>query len=135
MGMAIILSILLAAQPAIAAAPAPDWRPLGQTQGIAVAWDAAGIVRGDTLFVRVRFTPPTPGNTVFAYSITRVEMRCAPAPGEAHAVETANYRPDGTAGPIDRVAAPFVPVRPGSLFETLARNVCPALATAAPPRR
>jgi hypothetical protein len=140
--MTILLSLLLAAQPAAAAppasaapppAPAPDWRPLADIGGRAIAWDAAGVERGDTLMISVRVTPPTPGSIVYADSITRVEMRCAPA--EAHAVHTVNYHPDGTSGRTDDSPVPFVPIPPGSLFDPVHTALCPlaAPAPAAPP--
>jgi hypothetical protein len=130
--MTIILSLLLAAQPAAAAAPpsapatsapAPDWRPLRETRGLQIAWDAASVERGDTLFVRIRVTPPRPGDTYYAYAITRMELRCAPS--EGHAIRTVNYFADGTSGRTDESPVPFVPIFADSPFALLHNALCP----------
>lgn len=120
------MSVMLAAFAAafqLSAAPAKaDWRPLGSTRGVAIEWDAANVERRETLIVRMRFTPPTPQPSAYAYAITRVEMRCTPA--QAHAIETVNHRADGSPGPIDSVPVPFETIPEGSLFASLHRLVC-----------
>ena len=100
----------------------PDWRTLGNTQGIVIDWDAANIERGETLILRTRFTPPNPRPGPYAYAITLVELRCAPA--EAHAIRTVNYYADGRAGRRDDVPQPFVAIPDGTFFASLHRLVC-----------
>jgi len=111
--------------------PAADWRPLGKVSGISLSWNAAAVEHGATLVVPVRSTPPTPGNTAYSHAVTRMEMRCAPA--EAHAIQTINYRPDGTIGRIDNNPVPFAPIPPGSMMARLHDALCPAPAPAARP--
>lgn len=118
----LILAALLAAQP-----PAePDWRPLGDVAGRALAWDSAGIVRdGDLVRVGVRTVRAPPVEGANASSLSRIEIRCAE--GRARVVETINYASDGSAGSPDADPQPWVAIVPDSFFATLREAVCPSV--------
>ena len=121
MSMMLAAALLASQAAATSAAAAPDWRPIGTHGGIAIDWDAASVERGDTVFVRVRSTPPE-GYTPYAYVVTRFELRCAPPEGRA--VRTLSYRADHSVVRTDDTPLAFVAIPPGSFFEALRQRVC-----------
>ena len=120
--MSMVVALWLAAQ---APAAVPDWRVIGEHQELVIAWDAGSIVRsGELTQVRIRLSPKSPTQADKVTSISRIDIRCAD--GTARVAETANYFPDGRAGPGDKDAQPFEPIPPNSFFATVRTAVCPA---------
>ena len=120
MGMIIAL-MLAAAQPA--AAPAPDWRPLGSArERFNLFWDAASVQRGPEV-VTVRFkTEAIQSPEASPRALSRLEIRCAAA--TMRVVETITYAPDGTVVRTDRVPQPFDAIPAGSHVAIIQRAVC-----------
>ena len=118
--------MILSATLLIAAAalqPAPDWRPLADNAEVIIAWNAAGVSRqGDLVLVPVRVTPRPPRTGANAYSIARIELRCAA--NQARVALTENYADDGTPGQRDTETLPFAAISEGTIFETLRNQAC-----------
>ena len=120
--MAILISLMLAAaQPA--AAPGPDWRPLGTVRDqYRLAWDAASVQRGAEV-VTVRFrteAAQSPGTSRRLES--RLEIRCSSS--TMRVVETITYAPDGSVTRRDTVPPAFEAIPAGSFVATIQRAVC-----------
>ncbi len=119
--MDMIIALMLTAQPA--AAPAPDWRPLGiARERYALAWDAASVQRGPEV-VTVRFrTEAAQSPQASQHLISRLEIRCAAA--TMRVVETVTYGVDGSVVRTDTVPPPFQPIPAGSHIAVIQRAVC-----------
>jgi len=120
--MSLILAVLFAAQ---APAAAPDWRPLGGRDGIAVSWDAGALVRnGDVATMRIRLFRDGSVAADYVHTVSRIDIDCKA--GRGRVVETTNYNSDGTTGLIDKEAQPYTSISPDSFFGSLRAVACPA---------
>ncbi len=119
--MDMIIALMLTAQPA--AAPAPDWRPLGiARERYALAWDAASVQRGPEV-VTVRFrTEAAQSPETSPRAMSRLEIRCAAA--TMRVVETITYASDGSVVRRDTVPQAFEAIPAGSFVATIQHAVC-----------
>ena len=119
--MGMLIALLLTTQPA--AAPAPDWRPLGTVRDqYRLAWDAASVQRGAEV-VTVRFrTEAAQAPETSRRLESRLEIRCASS--TMRVVETITYAPDGTVTRRDTVPPAFEAISAGSFVATIQRAVC-----------
>ncbi len=126
--------MILTASLAVAAAAlqnaAPQWRPIVETPEYNLSWDAANLTReGDVATIRLRVDHVPARQGVNAYSVSRVDIRCATS--ESRVFDTVNYAADGTEGIRDATPLPFEPIPAGSIAVRLHELACPASPTQA----
>lgn len=105
------------------AAPAANWRELGtHDDGMAFAYDRASLRLDPARSVAlVAFRSVRPGGS---HAVSEVEIRCAT--NEARVMTTRNYAANGTPGMVDTVPVELQAIPPGSYFELVRTEVCPA---------
>jgi hypothetical protein len=114
-------SLLLAA---LVQQGAADWRPLGETPDISVAWDAGSVARrGDLVSLRLRVVRNPPVEGINAYAISQVEIDCARSTSRVG--ETVNYSSDDVRGEVMIEDLPWQPIPAQSFVGDLRDAVCP----------